>query len=629
MKEIKRDLIFGLASWMVVGLLYSWWLISYTSFYRHFTDSLLLSLYLIIIFLVYGIFAAILFYALAGLIKIIRIKIPFPNPGWLISVSGFFYLCYLFVLSSFKVVNAATLKGLILTLLCLIISSSVTLIVYRKFKAFGIFSGRNIIFFIAVTAFLILIIPGILNIALNSKPVIDIADIEIKPSGLKAALIGLDAACWDVADPLIDEGELPTFSFLKQRGCSGILISRLSGFVTVSKTAPMGILSPSIWETIATGFPDTEHGIFDFTSIRFPVMKNGVSLIGHGVPSSRIVLLFDPEQPLTTSTEHRMIRLWDIFDRKGYSSLIVAWLTSWPMTPMQNGFMVSDRFHLNAGRDIWPPSLSGNIEPFEKPSLGILHDYYGCFPSLFGSRSIDDLIKRDPFFSRFPITTETIYYALANDLYHIKLSNVLYNRIKPDFFAVYLRELDHVEHKTWKYYEPQYFDNVDPKAIKRFGCVIPDHYKLYDKTLKEYIDRFDSTTITIIVSDHGQAPRGSFNKDAAKQFISGFEDQDISGYHQIQGIIAMYGPHIKKGYRITNASVFDIAPTILYIYGFPVARDMPGRPLLEAFEEDFVRTHPVTYIDSYGASYPERTDSTTSSVDYKIKNRLKALGYIE
>jgi hypothetical protein len=45
--------------------------------------------------------------------------------------------------------------------------------------------------------------------------------------------------------------------------------------------------------------------------------------------------------------------------------------------------------------------------------------------------------------------------------------------------------------------------------------------------------------------------------------------------------------------------VLDLAPTMLYLMGLPVARDMEGRVLTEMVDEAFARAHPVTFIPSY------------------------------
>ena len=59
------------------------------------------------------------------------------------------------------------------------------------------------------------------------------------------------------------------------------------------------------------------------------------------------------------------------------------------------------------------------------------------------------------------------------------------------------------------------------------------------------------------------------------------------------------GDGIRPGARVRAASVLDVAPTLLYLMGLPVARDMEGRVLTEIVDESFARRNPVTFISSY------------------------------
>ena len=65
------------------------------------------------------------------------------------------------------------------------------------------------------------------------------------------------------------------------------------------------------------------------------------------------------------------------------------------------------------------------------------------------------------------------------------------------------------------------------------------------------------------------------------------------------GVVLAIGDGIRAGATVEGGSILDIAPTILYLMGLPVARDMEGRVLIEIVEEDFARAHPVTFIPSY------------------------------
>jgi len=51
----------------------------------------------------------------------------------------------------------------------------------------------------------------------------------------------------------------------------------------------------------------------------------------------------------------------------------------------------------------------------------------------------------------------------------------------------------------------------------------------------------------------------------------------------MNGIFVAKGPRIKKGIKIDGAKIYDIAPTILHIFGLPIPNEMDGRVLKEIF----------------------------------------------
>jgi len=75
----------------------------------------------------------------------------------------------------------------------------------------------------------------------------------------------------------------------------------------------------------------------------------------------------------------------------------------------------------------------------------------------------------------------------------------------------------------------------------------------------------------------------------------------LSGYHQDSpdGLLILYGSGIAAGAKIQGASVLDITPTLLYLMGLPIGRDMPGSLRADALEQELMRTQPVTFISSY------------------------------
>src|SRR3954465_12365411 len=69
----------------------------------------------------------------------------------------------------------------------------------------------------------------------------------------KLIVVGLDAATFDVIDPLVEAGELPSLAGLLDRGARGRLRST---------THP---LTPLAWTTMVTGVNAGRHGIWDFS----------------------------------------------------------------------------------------------------------------------------------------------------------------------------------------------------------------------------------------------------------------------------------------------------------------------------------------------------------------------------
>jgi len=76
--------------------------------------------------------------------------------------------------------------------------------------------------------------------------------------------------------------------------------------------------------------------------------------------------------------------------------------------------------------------------------------------------------------------------------------------------------------------------------------------------------------------------------------VSPVRSKEIWGYptggwtatHKLHGIFLAYGPGIKKNVELEGAKIYDLAPTILYIFGIPIPKDMDGRVLKEMFKED-------------------------------------------
>lgn len=98
------------------------------------------------------------------------------------------------------------------------------------------------------------------------------------------------------------------------------------------------------------------------------------------------------------------------------------------------------------------------------------------------------------------------------------------------------------------------------------------------------------------------------------------------GAHEREGIFLAWGEAISAGSRPRDATVFDVAPTVLHGTGRPIPTRSPGRVLTEVFEPG---SAPATRQPS-ARDYVETDDRAGVDADFSaVEDRLRGLGYIE
>ena len=114
-----------------------------------------------------------------------------------------------------------------------------------------------------------------------------------------------------------------------------------------------------------------------------------------------------------------------------------------------------------------------------------------------------------------------------------------------------------------------------------------------------------------------------------KEYVLGdFIDFSRDGVHEQDGVIIMAGKNIKKDILIEDSTLLDVTPTMLYLLGLPVAKDMDGRVLTEAISPGFIEKHQVKYIDTYEMNSIKTATDEGSKIEI-IKERLHSLGYAQ
>ncbi|MBI5915888.1 MAG: alkaline phosphatase family protein [Bacteroidetes bacterium] len=359
----------------------------------------------------------------------------------------------------------------------------------------------------------------------------------------KVLLIGWDAADWKVINPLMDEGLMPALQSLVEGGVKGKM---------ATLDPP---LSPMLWTSIATGKRPYKHGIHGFTEPD---------------PSGKGI------RPIY-NTSRKCKAIWNILTQHGLKTHVVGWWPSHPAEPV-NGNMISNFYQRAEMRPGQPWNLvKGTVHPAEKADFFAKlrvhpHELTGNHiqPFVPGFEKIDQ--KKDR-----RLTSIAKVIADCSTI-HSAATYILENE-EWDFMAVYYDAIDHFCHGFMKYHPPRR-EHVSMQDFELYKDVVASGYRFHDMMLARLLQLAGDDTTVMLISDHGFHPDHNRPKSIPK------EPAGPAIEHSPFGIIAMQGPGIKKDELLFGASLLDVMPTLLTLFGLPVAEDMDGKVLVQAFESE-------------------------------------------
>lgn len=403
----------------------------------------------------------------------------------------------------------------------------------------------------------------------------------------KLLLIGWDAADWSVARPLMAAGKMPNL----QRLCEGGVQGKLATIRPV--------LSPMLWTSIATGKRAWKHGIHGFSE---PCPNTGVI------------------RPIT-NLSRKTKAVWNIFNQQGWKSNVIGWWPSSPAEPI-NGVMLSNHYQqavANPGED-WP-MRPGTVHP---PHLEEPLKEFRVHPAELGNEHILPFIPKA---AEIDQSTDKRMASCAKTIAEVTglhAAATACMRIEPwDFMAVYYDAIDHFCHGFMKYHPPRQ-SWIDEKSFDLYQQVVASAYQYHDMMLGVLMHLAGEEATIMLISDHG------FESGLLRPKVLPNEPAGPASEHSPYGIFCLKGPGIREGEVIHGASLLDIAPTLLHLYGLPVGRDMDGKVLVNCFDAE----QAVAYIDSWdtveGADGRHPQGANLVEVDSRESLRqLIDLGYIE
>jgi predicted AlkP superfamily phosphohydrolase/phosphomutase len=134
----------------------------------------------------------------------------------------------------------------------------------------------------------------------------------------------------------------------------------------------------------------------------------------------------------------------------------------------------------------------------------------------------------------------------------------------------------------------------------------------------------DAPDIAFLPADMRHLPLGNADFTSNKFMVDAF---GISGCHRMNGVMIASGQAIKPGTRLALASIYDMAPTLLYLLDQDVPDDMDGRVLSEAISEEHLHAKPIRLNAPNQREEPGELEFSPEE-NVEMIERLKQLGYI-
>ena len=463
----------------------------------------------------------------------------------------------------------------------------------------------------------------------------------------KVLLVELNELTWNLIDPLIEQGRLPTFERIKSEGAWG---------APVSVDLPPQLDPWITWTTVYTGRPQSDHNVF-----------------------------FLQQPPDTIHAK----RIWEICHDRGLSVGVYGSLCSWPPQEVK-GFYVPDTFAPSAETNPVSARAIQELNLTYTRSIRLPSDKDGLsFKARLGARLLRLGLR--------PATVARIACQLARErfapelrwqrvalqpLVNFDFFSRLYQRHRPELATFHSNHVAHYTHTYWKAMQPDAFEEeATADEVRIYGRAIEHGYRTADELLKRMLRLIDDNTVLVVASSMGQKPyistvKGSrqvrqvrslekileilgvenqaealstmsdqFNvytdSTATRDFIksalesayvdtpdqpmfwvtavensitvnlatyntiteesraifpklekeSSFLYENLvystgvlkSGCHDPKGMLMMYGPGVERGGYISECNNLDLAPTLLTLLGLDVPVEMTGRVLEEAF----------------------------------------------
>ena len=387
-------------------------------------------------------------------------------------------------------------------------------------------------------------------IVLSCWPALGPAQSTSKPKP-RVLVIGVNGMEWDILRPLLVKGELPNLASVIKKGVHGKL---------KTTSAPN---CPRVYSTLFTSTNPEEHGVTGF-------------VVG-GITANTNMLKEEP--------------IWSFLSKNGVTVGMANVPATFPVMPV-NGYMISGM--LTRGKNCEDGVLCS-------PKLSEVEGGSPVYPAEMKNELLKNVgdfhidCERMPAANDLQENPSVIIDQWLDKVQRIrdeqtKLFDYLLTNHPKDFTWLAQSCEDRTGH--WLYPIAPYNAGYNPKINAVRTEAFPDQYVAFDKVLGAVLKHVDDNTYVIIVSDHGIKPLREFEDSDPHAHMDHEKTTPVIAKHDfadgddVPGSFFAMGPGIKHDLRLMGfeASVYDIAPTILHLYGIQQPAQMRGHVLSEIFE---------------------------------------------
>lgn len=359
---------------------------------------------------------------------------------------------------------------------------------------------------------------------------------------------------------LTGEGTLPFFEQARARG----YLTRLEPFPTLSAKA--------LWASVATGKLPFRHGVTGRFAYRSPINGDNPAerflIIPSGIGFQAWGLIPPVRRISTTLPSGDVLPVWSLFERLGVHAAVIAWPWSEPVGASR---LVTDRYFERGAQkpdEVTPSSFFAEAERLaQRPASGMLQRFNGTGEA-----------------------RQRILNGLAVDLTSMAMLRVC--AADPQFGLTVgtlggLEEAQRAVH---------IFTNDLPPRSTVKGEVLRAYVEQLDQSLGSLARAFPDATLMVVAPSGPVPPRlPSTPWNVISDLI---EPEDPSAD---DGFLLIEGDGIVHPAKSRAAAAVDVVPTLLYAAGLPVARDMDGSVLSEAFSDEMLRRNPLSVVRTYEA----------------------------